>query len=85
MFEYKTQGVCASKIRFDLEDNKIHNVSFEKGCNGNLKAISTLVEGMETEELLNKLKGIRCGYKNTSCADQLARAVENVRTTPAGK
>jgi uncharacterized protein (TIGR03905 family) len=79
MFEYKTQGTCATKIRFDLVDNRIHHVSFENGCNGNLKAISILVEGMETEELLSKCKGLRCGYKNTSCPDQLARAVENVR------
>jgi uncharacterized protein (TIGR03905 family) len=79
MFEYKPHGICASKICFDLKDNKIHNVSFEKGCNGNLKAISALVEGMESEELLSKLKGIKCGYKNTSCADQLAKAVESAR------
>jgi uncharacterized protein (TIGR03905 family) len=77
MFEYKPNGVCASKIQFDLENDKIHNVSFERGCNGNLKAVSALVEGMETQELVNKLKGIKCGYKNTSCADQLAKAVEN--------
>ncbi|MDR0411328.1 MAG: TIGR03905 family TSCPD domain-containing protein [Treponema sp.] len=79
MFEYKTQGVCATKIRFDLKDDRIYSVSFERGCNGNLKAIPILVEGMEIEELLSKLKGIKCGYKNTSCADQLARAVESVR------
>jgi uncharacterized protein (TIGR03905 family) len=75
MFEYKTRGTCSSKIRFDLRDGRIHSLSFEDGCNGNLKAISALVEGMETGALIKQLAGIRCGQRETSCADQLARAV----------
>ncbi len=76
MYEYKTSGTCATKIRFDIQDGKIRDLSFENGCGGNLKAISILAEGMDTEELTRKLKGITCGRKNTSCADQLAKAVE---------
>jgi uncharacterized protein (TIGR03905 family) len=76
MYEYKTKGTCSTKIHFDITDKKVHGVSFENGCNGNLKSIATLVEGMEAEELIKKLKGIRCGARGTSCGDQLARAVE---------
>ena len=72
---YKTVGTCSKEINFDIEDNKIHNVSFIGGCNGNLKAISKLVNGMTVEEIEKKCKGIECGYKGTSCADQLAKAV----------
>ncbi|MFP3090598.1 TIGR03905 family TSCPD domain-containing protein [Treponema sp. TIM-1] len=75
MFEYKTHGTCSTKIRFDLQDNRIHSLSFEDGCDGNLKALGILVEGMEAEELIKRLKGVRCGRRETSCADQLARAV----------
>lgn len=77
---YRTQGVCASKIEFDRADGKVYNVVFTGGCNGNLKAISKLVEGMEEGKLIETLKGNRCGFKNTSCADQLSRAVEQART-----
>jgi uncharacterized protein (TIGR03905 family) len=73
--EYKTSGTCASKIFFELRDGKVYSVSFEGGCNGNLKAIGILVEGMETGELIKKLKGLCCGRKKTSCADQLAAAI----------
>jgi uncharacterized protein (TIGR03905 family) len=76
MHEYTTQGTCSTKIHFAITGNKIHSVSFENGCNGNLKAVSTLVEGMDTGEVVKKLRGIQCGDKGTSCADQLARAVE---------
>jgi uncharacterized protein (TIGR03905 family) len=75
MFEYKTHGTCSTKIRFDLQDGRIHSLSFEDGCDGNLKALGILVEGMEPETLINRLKGIRCGHRKTSCADQLAQAV----------
>lgn len=74
-YTYKTKGVCASKISFDLNDDIITEVKFEGGCNGNLKAISSLVEGMNAQELIGKLKGNTCGFKSTSCADQLAAAV----------
>ncbi|MDR3139770.1 MAG: TIGR03905 family TSCPD domain-containing protein [Treponema sp.] len=76
MFEYETDGTCSTKISFDIRDNKVRSVSFENGCNGNLKAVSILVEGMEREELIRRLKGVQCKTRGTSCADQLARAVE---------
>lgn len=76
MFDYKTKGVCSSKITFDIVDGKLHNVAFTGGCNGNLKAISKLVEGMDAEKIIEILRGNTCGFKNTSCADQLALAVE---------
>jgi len=76
MFQYETSGVCSSAITFDIKDNKIHDVQFEGGCNGNLKAISSLVEGMDCSECVKKLKGIRCGFKPTSCGDQFAKAIE---------
>jgi uncharacterized protein (TIGR03905 family) len=78
MFEYKTHGTCSTKIHFDVKDNKVYNVSFENGCNGNLQGIARLVDGMDAEELSRQLKGIRCGFRETSCPDQLARAVESV-------
>ena len=74
---YKTQGVCARSITFTKnDDGTITNISFDGGCNGNLKAISKLCEGMKAEEIVAKLKGNTCGFKSTSCADQLAKAVE---------
>lgn len=72
---YKTKGTCAQTIEFDLRDNKVHNVSFAGGCNGNLKGIGVLVEGMDVHECIRKLEGIRCGFKSTSCPDQLAKAL----------
>lgn len=75
-YEYKTQGTCSRKIDFDLEDGTVKNVKFTGGCNGNLKGISSLVEGMKAEDAIERLKGIRCGFKSTSCPDQLARALE---------
>jgi uncharacterized protein (TIGR03905 family) len=77
MFEYATQGTCSSKIHFDIKGGKVYSVSFENGCDGNLKALSRLVEGMDSSALIDKLKGIHCGHKGTSCADQLAKAVES--------
>ena len=74
--EYRTKGVCATKINFELVDGKLHNVVFTGGCNGNLKAISKLVEGMDALEVIRILKGNTCGYKSTSCADQLCLAIE---------
>ncbi len=72
----KTSNVCSTKIDFDLIDGKVYNVTFTDGCNGNLKAIGKLVEGMDREKLIAMLKGNTCGSNFTSCADQLARAVE---------
>ncbi|MBQ8856584.1 MAG: TIGR03905 family TSCPD domain-containing protein [Lachnospiraceae bacterium] len=73
--EYKTKGTCASMIKFDLEGNVVSNVSFMGGCNGNLKAVSKLVDGMTVEQIEGYLKGNTCGMRDTSCADQLAKAV----------
>ena len=75
-YTYKTRGTCASEINFEIEDGKIHNVSFNNGCNGNLKAISKLVEGEDARRVADILRGNTCGMKNTSCADQFSRAIE---------
>ncbi|WP_315122071.1 TIGR03905 family TSCPD domain-containing protein [uncultured Clostridium sp.] len=76
MYTYQTSGVCARKINFDIKNNKIVSVEFIGGCNGNLKGISTLIEGMDVEEAIKKLKGLTCGNKSTSCPDQLSKALE---------
>jgi uncharacterized protein (TIGR03905 family) len=76
MYEYKTKGTCSTKIHFDIQDGKLHSVSFDNGCNGNLKAVGVLVEGMDAALAVKKLKGLTCEKKGTSCADQLARAIE---------
>lgn len=76
---YKTSGVCSKKIDFEITDGKLHNVSFTGGCHGNLQGIGRLVEGMEVDEVISKLEGIRCGFKNTSCPDQLAKALKNLK------
>jgi len=73
---YTTQGTCSRFIDFNLEDGIIKNVVFTGGCNGNLKGIGSLVEGMNAEEAIKRLTGIRCGFKATSCPDQLAKALE---------
>ena len=73
---YKTKGTCSQKIDFRLEDGKIHDVVFTGGCNGNLKGIASLVEGMDAKEAITRLEGIRCGFKPTSCPDQLAQALK---------
>ncbi len=75
-YNYSTKGVCATTIDFDLEDGKIYNLSFKGGCNGNLKAISKLAEGMDAEKVEEVLAGNTCGARDTSCADQLARAIK---------
>lgn len=78
-YTYKTSGTCASKIEFDVENGLVKNVRFTGGCNGNLKAIAALVEGQPKDRVIELLKGIKCGFKNTSCGDQLARALEEVK------
>ena len=75
-YTYKTKGTCSSTISFDLTDGINSDVSFTGGCNGNLKAISKLVEGKNAEEIMNILRGNTCGPRSTSCADQLSRAIE---------
>ena len=75
-YTYIPQGVCSTKVDFEIEDGVVKNVSFLGGCNGNLKAISALVEGMPVDEVTKKLSGISCGKKSTSCTDQLATALK---------
>ena len=79
-FTYDTSGTCSTQIVVDVDENtkKINSVSF-RGCNGNLKGISSLVKGRTIDEVIDSLKGIQCGYKTTSCPDQLARALEDIK------
>lgn len=75
-YKYKTRGTCAREISFELENGIVKNVSFYGGCNGNLKGISALIEGKKAEEIIPLIKGIKCGFKPTSCPDQLAIALQ---------
>ena len=75
---YKTNGVCSRTITADIENGKVYNLRFEGGCNGNTKGISALVEGMAVEDVINRLEGIKCGFKGTSCPDQLAKALKSL-------
>ena len=72
---YKTKGVCSRSITFDVKDNKVTDVQFEGGCSGNTQGVARLVEGMDIDEAIKRMKGIRCGFKSTSCPDQLALAL----------
>lgn len=74
--QYRPRGVCSRLIEFDIEDGKVKNVSFEGGCNGNLQGIARLIEGMDVDEVISRVEGIRCGFKSTSCPDQLAQALK---------
>ena len=74
--QYRAKGVCSQSIDFDIEDNKVKNVSFVGGCSGNLQGISRLIEGMDVNEAISRIEGIRCGFKSTSCPDQLAKALK---------
>lgn len=78
-FEYKTRGTCSTRILLDVEDNKLTHVEYIGGCNGNLQGISRLVSGMDIDEVISRLRGIRCGTKETSCPDQLANALLQVK------
>ena len=75
-FEYYPKGVCSTKITFDVEDNIIKSFNIENGCNGNLQGITKLITGMNIDEVIEKLKGINCHNKGTSCPDQIAKALE---------
>ena len=77
-YEYKPRGVCSQNISFDIEDGVVKNLEFRGGCNGNLQGIAMLVEGMPVEQVVERLEGIRCGFKSTSCPDQLAQALRKV-------
>lgn len=78
-YSYKTKGTCSAQINFNIENGVVTDVSFLGGCNGNLKAIAKLVDGMTVEQIEEKLLGNTCGFKNTSCADQLAKAVREAK------
>ncbi len=79
-YSYKTQGTCSTKIDFSVDENGIlTNVKYTGGCNGNLQAVGKLVEGMHIDEVIERLNGIRCGFKPTSCGDQLAKALAAAR------
>ena len=78
-YEYKTNGVCSRTIFFEVEDNKVKNVQFVGGCNGNLKGIAALVEGMEIDDVIARVEGTTCGMKSTSCPDQLAQALKTAK------
>ena len=79
-YTYKAKGVCSQMISFDVEDGKVRNVQFFGGCNGNLKGIGALVEGMEIDDVISRVEGIHCGMKSTSCPDQLAQALRAAKT-----
>ena len=78
-FNYKTKGVCSQMIHFEVEDNKVRNVQFFGGCNGNLKGIAALVEGMDIDDVIARVEGVTCGMKKTSCPDQLAQALKEAK------
>lgn len=74
-YSYRPQGVCARGLSFEIEDNIVKNIEFMGGCSGNTQGVAALAEGMDANELVERLAGIRCGFKSTSCPDQLAKAV----------
>ena len=78
-FSYKTNGVCSRTIHIEVQDGIVKKVRFDGGCNGNTKGIGSLVEGMPVDEVITRLKGIKCGFKGTSCPDQLATALEEIK------
>ena len=77
-YEYKTKGTCSQRILFEVEEGIVKNVQFIGGCNGNLKGIAALTEGMKVEDVITRLEGIHCGFKNTSCPDQFAQALKEI-------
>lgn len=78
-FTYKTKGVCSRSINIELDGDTVVSARFEGGCNGNTKGISSLVEGMNIDDVISKLEGINCGFKGTSCPDQLAKALRQAK------
>ncbi len=74
-FKYQPRGTCSRGITFEIDNGKVHNVRFDGGCSGNTQGVARLVEGLTPDEVVEKLSGIRCGFKPTSCPDQLAQAV----------
>lgn len=78
-YRYKPQGVCSTEMIINVKDNIVEDIKIVNGCDGNLKGISKLLMGMNIDEVIAKLKGIRCGYKNTSCPDQIATALQKIK------
>lgn len=76
VYKYRTRGTCSRSIEIELNDGVVGNVKFEGGCNGNLKGIASLVNGMKAQDVIERCSGIRCGFKSTSCPDQLANALK---------
>lgn len=74
--EYTPKGVCAQKITFEIDDNKVKSVQFYGGCSGNTQGVARLVEGMDVDDAISRMEGIKCGFKSTSCPDQLAKALK---------
>lgn len=85
MYTFKPTGVCAKEIRFDIRDGLLSGTAFTSGCPGNLRGIAKLVEGMPVDEVIGRLKGITCGKKNTSCPDQLCKALEEWKQMEASR
>ena len=85
MMRYKTQGVCSREIQFDVVDNKVTNVQFVGGCSGNTQGVARLVEGMDIDEVISRVDGINCGFRPTSCPDQLSRALKAYKAQNCGK
>ena len=81
-YEYTTRGTCSRKILFDIRDGKVRDVQFIDGCSGNTQGVAALVEGMDVDEVIARLRGIRCGRRPTSCPDQLAAALEQAKENP---
>ncbi len=79
IYSYRTNGTCSREIKIDVIDGIVNSVEFIGGCNGNLQGISTLVKGMRVEEVIDRLGGIKCGFKPTSCPDQLAKALSQIQ------
>lgn len=77
---YKTHGTCSQQIDFEIVDNKVYNVKFTGGCNGNTQGVAALVEGMDVDEAIRRMEGIKCGFRPTSCPDQLATALKNAKS-----
>ncbi len=80
-YTYVPQGVCSRRMDFEIEDGIIRELQVEGGCNGNLKGIGSLIRGMKIDDVIERLKGTTCGFKPTSCPDQIARALENYRNS----
>ncbi len=78
-YRYRPQGVCSTEIIIEVENNIIKNLQVANGCNGNLKGIASLVKGMTIDDVISRLKGIKCGMKGTSCPDQIAKALEKIK------